>query len=282
MTIIETAPFAAAGGRIRRLRQEKGLSRSELARKLRVDVSSIAGWETGKRLPRDTHRSKLARALDCELPVLLSPVDDTPAPLKGSLVDTTDELPAALAECARNAKHWLRALRLAAPYPTPAYVQTEWRSVIGDRLMAGTIEVRRIEIFYDLKRLQETLWNILRYDGKAYHIKAHCVGLKDVAPLMSAYCFDGVDYFFGAYWAGVPPQKQNPGLRLSGPIITEFFSHYWTEIWGRGVLLNLRGGHDLSAVQDVAVKLGLHPRNWKKFVEEARELKIGDGAPPLI
>jgi hypothetical protein len=173
-------------------------------------------------------------------------------------------------------------LRLSSPYPTAAYVQTEWRTIIAERLLAGTIEVRRVEIFYSLQRLQETLSNILRYDGRSYFVQAHCVGLNDVAPLMTAYSFDRKEFFFGGYWTGLPPQRQNPGLRLSGPVISEFLTHYWAEIWSRGALLNLRGAHDLSAVQDVAVGLGLNPRDWKRFVEEARALEIGDGAPPLV
>jgi len=274
-------PFVAVGRRIRRLREVKGYSRNELARKLRVDVSSLAGWEAGKRLPRDSHRARLARALDCDLSLLLSPVEDAAGPLKALLLETLTELPAALAECARNAKRSLHAVRLASPYPTAAYVQTEWRAIVAERILARSIEVQRVEIFYSLKRLQETLSNILRYDGCAYYVKAHCMGIQEVVPSMGGYCFDDCDIFLGGYWTSVPP-RNFPGLRLSGPMIGEFFVQFWNEVWPRGTLLNIRGAHDLSAVKDLAVRLGLSPRNWKHFVEEARALEIGDGAPPLV
>ena len=275
------ATCAAVGKRIRRLRETKGLSRHDLARKLRVDVSSIAGWEAGKRLPRDIHRARLARALECDLATLLSPAEDSNEPLKSTLIDTLNDLPNLLAECARNAKRNLRAIRLASPYSTAAYVQTEWRAIIGERLLAGTIEIRRVEIFYELKRLQETLSNILRYDGRPYHVKAYCVGQKEVVPAMGGYAFDDFDFILGGYWSGIPP-RHYPSLRLSGPTFGRFFTSYLEEVWPRGTLLNIRGAHDLSAVQNVAVSLGLNPRNWKRFVEEARALEIGDGAPPLI
>jgi len=273
--------FAAVGRRICRLRQAKGLSRNELARKLKVDVSSIAGWETGKRLPRDAHRARLARALDCDLAVLLSSGDDHVAPLKAELVGTITDLPAVLIECVHNAKRILRSARLAAPYPTPAYVQQEWRAAISERLLAGTLEVQRVEIFYGLERLQETLSNILRYDGRAYHVKAYCVGIGEIVPTMGGYAFDDTDFFLGAYWTGVPP-RNFACLRLSGPMISTFFMQFWDEIWPRGKVLNLRGAHDLTAVKAVALSLGLNPRHWNRFVEEARALEIGDGAPPLV
>jgi hypothetical protein len=47
-------------------------------------------------------------------------------------------------------------------------------------------------------------------------------------------------------------------------------------------LLNIRGGHDLSAVRDLALCLGLKKSLWNNFCEEARALEVGDGAPPLI
>ncbi|HUO98557.1 MAG TPA: helix-turn-helix transcriptional regulator [Rhizomicrobium sp.] len=271
---------AAVGKRIRRLRQRKGYSRSDLARRLKVDVSSIAGWEAGKRLPRDPHRARLARALDCDLSVLLSTAEDTVHPLNATLIETVSDLPAILAEKARSVKI-MRAMRLSSPYSTAAYVQTDWRRIIGERIMAGEAEVQRIEIFYSLRRLKETLSNILRYDGKPYFVKAHCMGLTDVVPAMAGYSFDDADFFLGGYWTGIPPTCRH-SLRLSGPVITEFFRQFWEEVWPRGTLLNIRGGHDLSHVQELAEKLGLKRRQWKRFVEEARELDIGDGAPPLI
>jgi hypothetical protein len=69
---------------------------------------------------------------------------------------------------------------------------------------------------------------------------------------------------------------------MSGGPFQTFFGEYWDEIWRRGTLLNISGSHDLRAIKAIAYTLGLPRNNWKKFVEEARGLRIGDGAPPLV
>lgn len=282
MSINAEAPrLHAVGHRIRRLRQAKGLSRVDLAHKIGVDVSSIAGWESGKRLPRETIRLSLARTLECDLPTLLSPEEEPSLTASVSLLNVATEFPHAFAECARNARHIMRAVRFSSPYCTTVHVQTEARRIITERLLAGTLEVQRVEIFYSLDRLKEMLSNILRYDAKPYYAKAYCVGLTDVAPFLGGYSFDDNEIFLGGYWTGIPPQG-HPIVRISGSAIRIFFRAYWSEIWGRGTLLNAHGAHDLSVVKDVAVKMGLPPRRWKNFVEEATTLEIGDLAPPLV
>jgi len=278
---LEACPFAAEGRHIRSLRQARGLSRNELARKLKVDVSSLAGWEAGKRLPRDAVRTKLARALDCDLSQLLAPDTERSEPVRAALVDIITELPALLTECTRTMKSTLRAVRLASPYPTAAFVQTEWRALLHKRIMSGEVQVQRFEIFYDLKRLQETLSNIMRYHGRHYYVKSFSAHPADILPLFSLYAFDDADFLVGGYWSTVPPQD-SPGLRLSGSVFGKFFAAYWAETWRRGTLLNLKGANDLSAVKELAIRLGLNPRRWERFVAEARELEVGDGAPPLI
>ena len=280
MSDISDAP-RAIGLRLRRLREAKGLSRSQLARKIEVDVSSIAGWEGGKRLPREAVRTRIARALDCELSALLSPEPDAVAPTTVSILNGTSEYPALFAECARKVQRTLRALRLASPYCTTVRVQTEARRIICERILAGTLEVQRVEIFYTLARLKECLSNILRYDGKAYYVKAYCVGLTEVAPFFGAYAFDDDDILIGGDWTGYPPPGQ-PVMRITGPAMRVFFTSYWKEIWGRGTLLNPHGGRDLFAVKAVALKMGLTARQWRHFVEEAFSLEPGDGAAPLI
>jgi transcriptional regulator with XRE-family HTH domain len=269
------------GAHIRRLREAKGLSRNELAHKIAVDVSSIAGWENGKRLPRETIRTRLAQVLDCALPELMAPHAEPAVPAAVSILDVTHEFPQLFAECARTVRHTLRALRLSSPYSTAVNVQAEARQIISERILAGTLEVQRAEIFYTLDRLKEVLSNILRYDGKAYYVKAYCVGLTEVAPFVGAYIFDDSDLIIGGYWTGYPPQGQ-PVMRIAGAPTKVFFQSYWKEIWGRGTLLNSHGGRDLSAVKEVALKMGLPARQWRRFVEEAVSLDIGDGAPPLI
>jgi transcriptional regulator with XRE-family HTH domain len=269
------------GARIRRLREAKGLSRTQLARKIAVDVSSIAGWENGKRLPRETVRTQLAYVLGCELPALMSPQSDAAGSATVSIVDVTREFPKLFAECARTVRHTLRTLRLSSPYSTAVNVQAEARQIISERILAGTLEVQRAEIFYTLERLKEVLSNILRYDGKTYYVEACCVGLTEVAPFVGAYAFDDSDLIIGGYWTGYPPQGQ-PLMRITGPPVKTFFQSYWKEIWGRGTLLNSHGGRDLSAVKEVALKMGLPARRWRRFVEEAISLDIGDGAPPHV
>lgn len=275
----EENPFVEAGNAIRRLREEKGLSRQDVAKRLDVDVSSLAGWEAGKRLPRDKQRACLSRILGVELGALFPPAGGTRPVVAAALVDTLIELPDLLMDCTRRTQT-LRALRLAAPYTTSAYVQIEWRNLVAERVLNGSLEVQRIEIFYNLKRLQETLSNILRYDGRAYYVKCHCAGLTDVAPAMGGYFFEN-DFLLGAYWTGIPPHRR-PGLHLSGEPFRTFYNEYWAEIWQRGTYLNPSGKHDLSGVRDVAEKLGLTPRQWSEFVEQAKELEVGDGAPPLV
>ncbi|GAA0583473.1 helix-turn-helix domain-containing protein [Rhizomicrobium electricum] len=271
----------AIGRRIRRLREAKGLSRTDLARKIDVDVSSISGWERGLRLPRDTLRPFLARALDCELEQLMSPQIEDDQPSEVTVLDVTSEFPPLFANCIRRARRTIKAMRLSSSYSTTVNVQTEARRLIGERIMAGDIEVQRVEIFYTLERLREVLSNILRYDGKRYYVKAYCVGLKEIAPFLSGYAFDDNDVVLGGYWTGYPPQH-DPVLRIRGPAIRTFFASYWRETWGRGTLLNSHGGRDLSAVREVALAMGLKPRHWRRFVDDAIGLETGDDAPPLI
>lgn len=275
-------PYREIGRRMRRLREAKGLSRRNLADALRVNVTSLVGWEGGVRLPRDTVRKRLARLLDTGIESLFAGTQDyEPAPIRASTFDTIGELSDLLLQHTRSAHKLVRALRLSAPYITPAHVQTEWRSLISRRILDGTLEVQRIEVFYDLRRLQEVLSNIMRYDGRRYSVKSHCAGIKEVIPAFGAYMFDNDEFLLGAYWTGVPPSNK-PSLRLSGPPFQTFFNAYWEEIWRRGTYLNIQGAHDFSAVQEIAFKLGLPPDDWEQFVEEARTLEVGDGAPPLV
>jgi len=275
-------PYREVGKRMRRLREAKGLSRRSLADALHVNVTSLVGWEGGVRLPRAGVRKRLARLLDTNIATLLAGTTGyEDAPLRAVAFDTVAELPDLLMQYTRSAHQLVRALRLAAPYVTPAHVQTEWRSLISGRILDGTLEVQRIEVFYDLRRLQEVLSNIIRYDGRHYFVKSHCTGIKEVMPAFGVYIFDNDEFFLGAYWTGVPPSNK-PSLRLSGPPFQTFFNAYWEEIWRRGTYLNIQGAHDLSAVRELAFKLGLPRDGWEQFVEEARTLEIGDGAPPLI
>jgi transcriptional regulator with XRE-family HTH domain len=279
--MISTTAITAVGRRIRHLREAQGLSRTDLARAIDVDVSSIAGWEGGKRLPREKFRMRLAGALDCDLTHLMSPRIESETPTAVSVLDVATEFPRVFAHCVRHTRRTLRAIRVALPSPTALNFQTEGRRIICDRLAAGTLEVQRVEIFYNLDRLKETLSNIIRFDGKPYYVKAHCIGLVEIAPFLGGFSFDDADVVLGAYWAANPP-RDYPLLRIRGPAVQTFFLSYWREIWARGTLLNVHGSHDLSTVREVALKMGLPARQWPRFLEEARSLETGDGVPPII
>ena len=43
--------WTAFGEQLKALRKAAGLTRTDIAEKLRVHVSSVSGWELGKRLP---------------------------------------------------------------------------------------------------------------------------------------------------------------------------------------------------------------------------------------
>lgn len=270
------------GTRIRRRRESIGWSRARLSDEISVDKTTIAAWEAGKYTPRIDRRLALASALGVQLDQLFADgVEEADAPAgTASLVDTIRELPDILLEQTRHAR-LLRAFRLASPYPTSAYVQTEWRNLVAERILSRQLEVERVEIFYNLRRLKETVSNIFRFDGQPYFVKSFCPGVADVVPALGGYFFDNREILLGGYWTGLPPNDK-PSLRLSAEPFGKFFTAYWNEIWGRGVPLNIRGRHDFTDVREIALKLGLAADGWNDFVEEARELAIGDGAPPLI
>jgi len=146
-------------------------------------------------------------------------------------------------------------------------------------LLARTLEVQRIEVFYSLDRLKEAVWNVFQYDGCDYRIRGYAV-TGDVLPGFGGYWFDNAEVILGAYWTSIPPVDQ-PNLRVEGEPFQTFFAAYWAEIWRRGTFLNIKGSHDLSRLKALALKLGLAARDWPAFVEEARSLEVGDGAPPL-
>jgi XRE family transcriptional regulator, regulator of sulfur utilization len=55
------------GERLRRLRQARGLSQSELAKAAGVPVGTLRGWEYGRRTPLLDAAARLADALGCTL-----------------------------------------------------------------------------------------------------------------------------------------------------------------------------------------------------------------------
>jgi transcriptional regulator with XRE-family HTH domain len=274
----------AFGRRVKTLRENNGLSRRELASAVGVrDESSVRGWENGRHRPSEKYTLKLADIFGVAVSDLTAnhPGDIT-IPTFVRIIDTHKELPGLLIDILRRTKHSIKAIRIAARYSTASGIQTDFRREVARRILDGTLVVERAEIFYDLSRFREVLANIIRYAGRGYRVKAYCPGLDEVVPGFGGYCFDDQDILFGAYWDRTPPPSHAPGLLLSGDPFREFFRAYWGEIWRRGVWLNEKGAHHLDAARRVAQRLGLRERDWPKFVEEARCLEIGDGAPPLI
>lgn len=273
-------PRESFGKRLRGLRESRGLTRQDVAGALKVDVTTVRGWENDRFRPRPPKLKHLAKLLRVEVRELTSS-SSAAQPLSATLVDTLSELPDLLDRLLAGTMRVLKALRIAAPYATPVYLQRRFRRTLSRRLLAGTIEVQRVEIIYDLDRLKEVVSNILRYRGCAYHAKAYCPGLTEVAPAMGGYFFDDEEFLIGAYSTSTPPHNR-PVLHLSGEPFRSYFRAYWGEIWRRGTLLTVRGPNDLSACREIAVALGLPPAQWPKLVEQARHFEVGDGAPPLV
>lgn len=63
---------SSIGERLRHARQCAGLGQVETARRLKVDQTTVSGWERGRSVPRADVLRKLARILDADLLWLLT------------------------------------------------------------------------------------------------------------------------------------------------------------------------------------------------------------------
>ena len=72
---------------IKQFRKRKNLSQQQLADMLFVERSSIANWETGRRLPNAVLLLKIAQCLDIDINILLESIDDTDEKLNIIIVD---------------------------------------------------------------------------------------------------------------------------------------------------------------------------------------------------
>lgn len=270
------------GERIRAARQARGLSRAELARKLDVDSSAIAAWETGRNLPRATRRVSLARILSVDVQQLFSEIADKQQEiLEAKIVSALPDMPSSLLTLLSRTQRRLRIVHPAVPNQLFWAHATEYRKRLRERLTNGTLEVQRLEYFYGLDRLKEVIFNIFEYEGLPYQVRGTLVGDSDEVPSLAVQIFDDDEFMFGSYWATIPANEQY-SLQCRGEAFRSFFLSFWNEAWRRGAPLNDGGPKDLRAIQNYAFRLGLKPEKWTQFVKEARELDLGDGAAPAI
>ena len=75
------------GETLKKLRTEKNLSQQQLAQKLFVNRSSIANWETGRRIPDLILLTRLARLLSVDISVLTNAVGTDPDSPEVIIVD---------------------------------------------------------------------------------------------------------------------------------------------------------------------------------------------------
>lgn len=274
-------PFKNSGNRIAKLRQQRGWLRADLAKLVRVDVSSVAGWESGKHQPREQQRIRLATLFQVDPAYLFSPeplaIDSRVSAVE---FDMATQAPKLLLDLTAKAQNRMRGSRLTERCETPSRQYVEWRELVRERLQAKTLTVERIEIVTGLQRLREILFNILHYTGLPYHVRAHYLDSNAPFAGFSGYAFDDYVLLLSTNWSNQIP-GQDDGLRLEGLTFQRLFHSYWSEIWRRGIALNPLGAQDLSQVQVLAMKLGLPKRKWRHVVEEARGLSLADGAPPL-
>lgn len=57
----------AIGERIKKLREERNISRGELCSEAEISLSALTMYETGQRVPRDEVKLRLARCLNTSL-----------------------------------------------------------------------------------------------------------------------------------------------------------------------------------------------------------------------
>jgi transcriptional regulator with XRE-family HTH domain len=152
------------GEQLRRLRESRELSRAAVASALKVDVTTVRGREQDRYPPRHERLKQLTKVLEVNGSQLLPCTTRAVQNPGASLVDTVTELPELLDNLLKRTYRALKALRIAAPYSTPTHVQHGFPTLLDERLLAGTIEIQRIEIIYNLERLREVVSNIIRYD----------------------------------------------------------------------------------------------------------------------
>lgn len=272
----------SAGRRIRRHRETKGISRSHLARLVGVDVTAVSAWETDKYRPRVDKRLRLASTFGVAVDALFP--DEEPVPVDGPSIRPIDDFESfacLLLERTSQAERIIRAIHCSRCDTTRTAMMVEFRTLVSERLLAGTLAFDHIEMIYSLSRLKEVIWNIFRYEGRPYRMSAYCVDPSQATMGPNAFIFDERELLLGSDWQDA---RTEPKLRLAlstGTLIS-YFQQYWSGMWQGGVVLNAEGPRDLSSVRTLAIKLGLPSSDWPSFLEEARALATEDGAAPFV
>lgn len=272
----------SAGKRIRHLRERKGISRSHLARLVGVDVTAVSAWETDKYRPRVDKRLRLANTFGVELDALF-PHEELVAADVPSIrpIEDFESFASLLLERSSQTERLIRAIHCSRCDPRHSATMPEFRTLVSERLLAGSLAFEHVEAIYDLSRLKEVIWNIFRYEGCAYRMSAYCVEPGQPTPGPNAFLFDDRELLLGSDWED---ESIKPKLRLalSTGTLVSYFQQYWLGMWRKGVVLNAEGPRDLSSVRAFAVRLGLPISDWPSFLEEARALAMEDGIAPFV
>lgn len=242
-----------------------------------MDVSAVASWEAGRYLPRDVHRAALAKLLDVDLTAFLS--DDKHARgISAASVHGT-EIGRLLAELIEGCQKQLTILRVSSPFVTRRHQMVEFRQIADRRLLDHSLDVKIIEVFYGVQRLQEVFSNIFRYDGCSYSVKTFIPPTDGVVPGIDTYIFDRSVAVLGSYWP-TPITDERPVLQIAGEPLVAFLREHWNGLWRCAISLNPSGARDLSAIQELSPQLGIPESGWREFVEQSKRFSLGDNVPP--
>ena len=138
------------GNRLRELRSEKGFSQQQLAEALSVSRTSIAMYESGKRLPDVAMLSRLADCLGVDASLLMDAmetrndplsvlvVEDVPTLLRGTARMVESELPGAAVAAFENGAD-------ALDYARDASVQIAFLDIELDERMSGIELAQRLK-----------------------------------------------------------------------------------------------------------------------------------------
>lgn len=273
----------AISQQIRQARLIKGISRRELAGLIKVDVTAIIAWESGKYLPRDTHRIALARHLDLNLLNLYSapPHNQHLDQLWAKSTSFTQLCRQSFGEMVRNCKKQIKVLKLSYPYASNNASECDYCESLSRRILADDLEVRCVEIFYSPQRLQQAMANTLRYEGHSYTAKTFAACSKGVFPGIDFFIFDDVEIVMASFWA-IEALDERPILHMRGEPFQVFIQEYWNEVWRHAIPLNPNFSTNIGAFRDIARALGQTKSQWERMQKDAYNTQQNSGGHILL